>query len=111
MSSNSDLHKQMEKIMLKHAKPRLMTISAADNGDGTFDLIYWLHHENGILDIRYKVTADEELESAADIWAGAVNMEREIIDLMGLRFKGQVGGLLLVQGKSPEAPLRKKAVK
>ena len=111
MSSNSDLHKQIEKLMLKSPKPRLMTISAADNGDGSFDLIYWLHHDNGILNIRYKVTAEEELEDASDIWKGAINMEREMIDLLGLKFKGQEGGLLLVKGRSPETPLRKKEMK
>ena len=110
MSSNGDLHKQIEKLMLKSPKPRLMTISAADNGDGTYDLIYWMHHDGAVLDIRYKVTADEELEDASDIWLGAINMEREIIDLMGLKFKGQVGGLLLLKGRSPENPLRKKEV-
>ncbi|MEI6795449.1 MAG: NADH-quinone oxidoreductase subunit C [Methanomassiliicoccales archaeon] len=110
MSSNGDLHKQIEKLMLKSPKPRLMTISAADNGDGSFDLIYWLHHNNTVLDIRYKVTAEEELDDASDLWLGAINMEREIIDLLGLKFQGQVGGLLLVKGKSPENPLRKKEV-
>ena len=51
-----------------------------------------------------------ELESVAntfEYYAGAVNMEREIVDMMGLHFKGIVGGMLLEPGKGIVTPLRK----
>jgi len=60
-------------------------------------------------DRRFVVEAEEEVDSISDIYAGATNMERENMDLLGMRFKGLEPGLLLVPGKSVKAPLRKRS--
>ena len=43
----------------------------------------------------------------ADMFPGAKNFEREIIDLFGLKFKGVEGGLLIMPSANIIAPLRK----
>jgi len=41
------------------------------------------------------------------MFPGALNFEREIIDLFGLKFKGVQGGLLIMPSTQIVAPLRK----
>lgn len=100
-----DVRKKLEKMMLKAPRPRLVDIMAADRRDGTYDLIYVFQHEGSLVDLRYVVTEDEEISSISDLYSGALCMEREIIDMFGLKFKGVEGGFLLDKN-SPKNPLR-----
>ena len=86
---------------------RLITVAARDRGDGTIELTYFFDEDGRIVDHRLAVEAEQEVDSISDIYAGATNMERENIDLLGMRFKGLKPGLLLVD-KSVKAPLRKR---
>jgi Ni,Fe-hydrogenase III component G len=80
---------------------------ANDNADGTFELIYAFHYNNQYTEVRYMVKADDELDSLSSHFAASVNMEREIVDMMGLHFKGIEGGMLLMPEKGIVTPLRK----
>lgn len=101
-----DVRSMANEMMVKGA--RLISVIGRDRGDGTIELIY-LFDESGVMtDHRYIVLADQEIDSISDIYVGATNMERENIDLLGMRFKGLEPGLLLVPGKSVHAPLRKR---
>ncbi len=102
----NDIRKRLERMTRKADMPRLIDIIAVDRQDGTFDLIYTFHHQNALMDERFVIKAEDELESIRDLYAAAVYMEREIIDMFGLRFKGLEGGFLLDKN-SPLAPLRK----
>jgi NADH:ubiquinone oxidoreductase subunit C len=103
----NDIKSRIDRMDLKLPKPRLITIIANDNADGTFELIYGFHYNNQYTDVRFTVKGDDELESLSSYYAGAVNMEREVIDMMGLHFKGVEGGLLLDPAKGIVTPLRK----
>ena len=103
----NDIKSKIDRMDLKFPKPRLITIIANDNADGTFELIYGFHYNNQYTDVRFTVKGEDELESLSSYYAGAVNMEREVVDMMGLHFKGIKGGLLLEPGKGIVAPLRK----
>ena len=61
-----------------------------------------------MVNFRFTILPEWEVDSVVDIYKGALNMEREVVDLFGLRYKGVEPGLFLVLGKSPVAPLRKK---
>lgn len=86
---------------------RLISIFPLDNSDGTLDLIYMFQVGEEVIQHRYRVREDEELESLSSLYKGALNMEREIVDLFGLRFKGVEGGLLLCAESGVTKPLRK----
>ena len=94
-------------MALKYPKPRLITIIPIDNADGTFELIYAFHYNNQYTEVRYTVKEEDELDSLSSHYAAAVNMEREIVDMMGLHIKGITGGMLLEPGKGIVTPLRK----
>jgi NADH:ubiquinone oxidoreductase subunit C len=103
----NDIKSKVDRMTLKFPRPRLITIIANDNADGTFELIYAFHYNNQYTEVRYTVMADDELDSLSPYYAGAVNMEREIVDMMGLHFKGIEGGMLLTPEKGIVTPLRK----
>jgi NADH:ubiquinone oxidoreductase subunit C len=87
---------------------RMITIVAREDDDGTVELIYVFDRSGKVVDFRVRVLPEWELESVADIYKGALGMEREVVDLFGLRFKGVAPGLFLEEGRSPIAPLRRK---
>jgi NADH:ubiquinone oxidoreductase subunit C len=103
----NDIRSKVDRMTFKYPKPRLITIVANDNADGTFELIYAFHYNNQYTEVRYSVKAEDELDSLSSYYAGAINMEREITDLMGLHFQGIEGGLLLTPEKGVVTPLRK----
>ena len=103
----NDIRFKVDRMAFKFPKPRLIAIVANDNGDGTFELIYAFHYNDQYTEVRYNVKAEDELESLSSQFAAAVNMEREIVDMMGLHFKGIEGGLLLTPEKGIVTPLRK----
>ncbi len=87
---------------------RFVTLVVRDRGNGTMELIYVFHSENEIVEKRFIIRPEWELESISDLWKGALLMEREAIDLFGIKIKGLEGGILLVPGKSPINPLRER---
>jgi NADH:ubiquinone oxidoreductase subunit C len=103
----NDIKSKIDRMDLKFPKPRLITIIANDNADGTFELIYGFHYNNQYTDVRFTIREEDELESLSSYYAAATNMEREVVDMMGLHFKGIQGGLLLEPGKGIVTPLRK----
>ena len=103
----NDIKFKVDRMSFKYPKPRLITIIANDNADGTFELIYAFHYNNQYTEVRYTVKEADELDSLSSHFAAAVNMEREIVDMMGLHFKGIEGGLLLTPGKGIVTPMRK----
>ncbi|MBI0584567.1 MAG: NADH-quinone oxidoreductase subunit C [Methanomassiliicoccus sp.] len=90
------------------AGARMITIAAREEDDGRFELIYLFDRDGRMVNFRFHILPDWEVDSVADIYRGALNMEREAVDLFGLKFKGVRPGLFLEEGKSPVAPLRKK---
>lgn len=78
--------------------------------DPRFEIVY----EIGSLDdskrlrVKAKVSEDEEVESATDLWAGADWHEREVYDMMGIRFSKHpnLKRILMWEGY-PFFPLRK----
>ena len=86
-------------------RPRLIDIMVADRRDGTFDLIYVVQHEGKVVDFRFIFKEEDELESLAPRYSGALYMEKEAAEMFGIRFKG-VSGSFLLDASSPKAPLR-----
>jgi NADH:ubiquinone oxidoreductase subunit C len=103
----NDIKAKIDRMAFKFPRPRLITIISIDNADGTFELIYALHYNNQYTEVRYTAREEDELESLSSYYAAAINMEREIVDMMGLKFKGIEGGMLLDPAKGIVAPLRK----
>ena len=103
----NDIKSKVDRMSFKSPKPRLITIFANDNADGTYELIYAFHYNNQYTEVRYMVKEEDELDSLSSHFAAAVNMEREIVDMLGLHFKGIGGGLLLTPGKGIVNPMRK----
>jgi hypothetical protein len=87
---------------------RMITIVARENDDGTIELIYVFDRDHKLAEIRFQILPEWEIDSVADIYKGAMNMEREVVDLFGLNIKGVGPGIFLEKGKSPIAPLRRK---
>jgi NADH:ubiquinone oxidoreductase subunit C len=103
----NDIKIKVDRMSFKFPKPRLITIIANDNADGTYELIYAFHYNNQYTEVRYTVREEDELDSLSSHFAAAVNMEREVVDMVGLHFKGIEGGLLLTPGKGIVNPMRK----
>jgi Ni,Fe-hydrogenase III component G len=89
------------------APARLISIFPVDNADGTLDVIYMFQVGGEVVLHRYVVSEDQEIESLSDLFKGALNMEREAVDLFGLRVRGVGGGLLLCPESGVVKPLRK----
>ncbi|GEM_PF-925520 len=87
---------------------RLIAIVARENDDGTMEMIYAFDREQRMEDIRFLILPEWEIDSVADLYKGALTLEREVVDLFGLHIKGVPPGIFLVEGKSPVAPLRKR---
>jgi NADH:ubiquinone oxidoreductase subunit C len=86
---------------------RPISLFPVDNADGTLDMIYMFQLGEEVRTWRFTVREEDELPSISDLYKGALNMEREAVDLFGLRFKGVSGGLLLGPDSPVKAPLRK----
>jgi len=88
---------------------RLISIFPVDNANGTLDIIYMFQVGSEVVQHRYAIREDEELDSLSDLFKGALNMEREMVDLFGLKVKDVEGGLLLCPESGVIRPLRKPA--
>jgi len=96
------------KVMkMSRVSAQLVAIIAVDLADGNFELIYSFFSRSELVNLRFVAPDGEEIESISDMFPGAMNFEREIIDLFGLRFKGIPGGLMLTPESGIVAPLRK----
>jgi NADH:ubiquinone oxidoreductase subunit C len=103
----NDIKAKVDRMAFKYPRPRLITIIPIDNADGTFELIYAFHYNNQYTEVRYTVKEEDELDSLSSYYSGATNMEREMVDMMGLHIKGMEPGLLLTPGKGIVTPLKK----
>ena len=89
----------------------LTAISAVDYVE-YFELVYHLlsmrHNRSTVLKTRCYGRDDPKVSSVVDLWQGADLQEREIWDLMGVRFEGRpnLKRVLLWEG-FPGHPLRK----
>ncbi len=92
---------------LEKLQAQLISITAVDLADGSFELIYSFFSKSELVNLRFTVADGFEIDSIADMFPGARNFEREIIDLFGLKFKGVDGGLLIMPSAKIVAPLRK----
>lgn len=89
------------------AGARMIGIVVRENEDGTMELIYLFDRRGRMEDFRFSVLPDQEIDSVADLFPGALSLEREAVDMFGLHFKGVRPWMFLVEGKSPVAPLRR----
>ena len=94
-------------MKMSRASAQLVAIVAVDLADGNFELIYSFFSRSELINLRFTVPDGVEIDSISDMFPGAVNFEREIIDLFGLRFKGIPGWLMLTPESGIVAPLRK----
>jgi NADH:ubiquinone oxidoreductase subunit C len=101
---NSEIREMLDHMV---PRPRLIDIMVADRRDGTFDLIYVVQHEGKLVDVRFVFREEDELESLAPHYSGALCMEKEAMEMFGVKFKG-VSGNFLLDETSPKAPLRLK---
>lgn len=90
------------------AGARMIAIVARENDDGTIELIYVFDRDQKVVDFRFQILPEWEIESVADIFKGALTLEREVVDLFGLNIKGAAPWIFLEPGKSPVAPLRRR---
>ena len=90
----------------------ILDISSVDHfGDEPrFEMVYELATVDDSKHLRVKapVSEDEEVPSVTDLWAGADWHEREVYDMMGIRFSGHpnLKRILMWEGY-PFYPLRK----
>ena len=90
----------------------LLDVSSVDNmgEDPRFEIVYELATTDDRKHLRVKapVSEDEEVPTAVDLWKTANWHEREVYDMMGLRFTGHpnLKRILMWEGY-PYHPLRK----
>ncbi len=90
----------------------LVDITSIDNADEEprFEIVYELYSMTlGVyLRLKLKVGEDEQVDTVSDIWPTANWHEREIYDMMGIKFKGHpdLRRILMWDGY-PFFPLRK----
>lgn len=91
----------------------LLDISSVDNfgNDPRFEVVYELYSMGMGVHLRLKATASEDdaiVDTVADIWPAADWHEREIYDMMGIRFNNHpdLRRILMWEGY-PYFPLRK----
>lgn len=90
----------------------LLDISSVDHfgADPRFEVVYELAtlNDSNHLRVKCQVAEDEEVPTATDIWTGADWHEREVWDMMGIRFSGHpdLRRILMWEGY-PYFPLRK----
>lgn len=106
------LHSVLEKCKRDLAYDMLLDVSSVDHfgADPRFEVVYELATLNDSKHLRVKcaISEDEEVPTATDIWAGADWHEREVWDMMGIRFAGHpdLRRILMWEGY-PYFPLRK----
>ncbi len=106
------LHEVLEKCHSSLGYEMIIDISSLDHfgEDPRFEMVYEIAtlDDSKHLRIKAKVTEDESVPSATDIWLGADWHEREVWDMMGIPFTGHpnLKRILMWEGY-PFFPLRK----
>ncbi|HVO78121.1 MAG TPA: hypothetical protein VMS79_04550, partial [Methanomassiliicoccales archaeon] len=54
----------------RYGPSRLIAVIPLDNADGTIDLIYVFQHNEEVVQYRYTIPADSEIESLTDMYKG-----------------------------------------
>jgi NADH-quinone oxidoreductase subunit C len=108
----ADLHEIAKLCRDDFSFDYLLDITSIDNGDSErrFELVYELYSMTLAVHLRLKlhIAEDEEPDTVSDIWPTANWHEREIYDMMGIKFKGHpdLRRILMWDGY-PFFPLRK----
>ncbi len=106
------LHELLAECHSKLGYEMILDISSIDHfgDDPRFEIVYEIAtlDDSKHLRVKAKVSEDEEVPSATDIWPGADWHEREVYDMMGIRFSGHpdLRRILMWEGY-PFYPLRK----
>lgn len=108
----SALHEILTKAKEQLGYNFLLDVSSLDHfgSDPRFEVVYELAtlDDSKHLRVRSKVDEEEEVPTATDLWPAADWHEREIYDMMGIRFAGhpELKRILMWEGY-PYYPLRK----
>ncbi len=106
------LHDLLKKCKAELGYVMVIDISSVDHfgDDPRFEIVYEIASLDDSKHLRIKVAVDEEQEvpTATDIWLGADWHEREVYDMMGIRFTDHpnMKRILMWEGY-PFYPLRK----
>jgi NADH:ubiquinone oxidoreductase subunit C len=108
--NKTDFWKSMKKLVDSNGFKHLSTITGIDVGS-KIELIYHLTRENLVLSLKVKTSKKNPvLPSIVNLIPGAVLYEREVHDLLGVTFKGNLdlSPLLLPDGWPNDIyPMRK----
>ena len=85
---NSDLHDTIEIIKNHFQFDILKEITAIDNRNDDYELIYNLYSTSNEEDCKISITVKNEAESIVDLFPSAQADENEIFDMFGLNFLG-----------------------
>ena len=108
----AELHAVMTKCRNDLGYEMILDISSIDHfgDDPRFEVVYELATVDDSKHLRVKadVSEEEEVPTVTDLWAGADWHEREVYDMMGIRFSGHpnLKRILMWEGY-PFYPLRK----
>jgi NADH-quinone oxidoreductase subunit C len=106
------LHAILSKCRHELGYEMILDISSIDHfgDDPRFEMVYEIAtlDDSRHLRVKAKVSEEEEVPSATDLWPGADWHEREVWDMMGIRFSGHpnLKRILMWEGY-PFFPLRK----
>lgn len=100
------LRSKLEK--LGKAGARFSTLVGVDIDDATIEVIYLFDHQDELLHLRIRYDFDESIPSISDIFPAATILERELVDMFGVKVDGMEPYLLLEPGSGIKAPLRKR---
>lgn len=106
------LHQVLATAQSAHGYVMILDISSLDHfgEDPRFEMVYELATLDDAkhLRVKAKVAEDEEVPTCTDVWVGANWHEREVYDMMGIRFSGHpdLRRILMWEGY-PYYPLRK----
>jgi NADH-quinone oxidoreductase subunit C len=106
------LHEVLAAAKKDHGYEMIIDISSLDffGEEPRFEVVYELVtvDDSKHLRVKAKVAEDEEVPTCTDIWLGADWHEREVFDMMGIRFRGHpdLRRILMWEGY-PFYPLRK----
>lgn len=93
---------------LGKAGARFSTLVGVDIDDDTLEVIYLFDHQGELLHLRIRYDFDETIPSISDIYPAAAILERELVDLFGVKVVDMEPYLLLEPGSGIEGPLRKR---
>jgi NADH-quinone oxidoreductase subunit C len=108
----SALHDVLAKCKMELGYEMILDLSSLDffGDDPRFEVVYEIAtlDDSKHLRIKSKVSEDEQVPSATDVWVGADWHEREVWDMMGIPFSGHpnMKRILMWEGY-PFFPLRK----